>query len=271
MTLGFSVDALLPLARGGGALRMGLQRLDETEWLQPDPDLALRAQAFETFPDGIQTLPESAGPGAELAAMLGLSGDLADCARVHWEDMCLLTRRDGEPFHRLAGTAVAFPSDWRPADKIGLPLTAVHEPIHGYARQLSAGVDHFMDRLEPGALFGRSNWFVTPTPDLRWIAAEPPEIAFGHVTARNAGEALFVRCERQTLRRLPVTGAIVFTIGIYRAPLADLSAANRARIAAALGGLEGGEAGRRGAEHYAPALVEWVAAHDANGLPTGPD
>ena len=44
MTLGFSVDELLPRARGGGALKMGLVKLDGSEWLQPDPDLAARAE-----------------------------------------------------------------------------------------------------------------------------------------------------------------------------------------------------------------------------------
>ena len=42
MTLGFSVDELLPKARGGGVLKMGLASLADDEWLQPDPDLAAR-------------------------------------------------------------------------------------------------------------------------------------------------------------------------------------------------------------------------------------
>ena len=42
MKLGFSVDALLPLARGGGPLKIGLAQLDESEWLEPEPDLAAR-------------------------------------------------------------------------------------------------------------------------------------------------------------------------------------------------------------------------------------
>ena len=45
MTLGFSVDTLLPKARGGGQLRMGLVRLSEEEWLQRDPDLAARVRS----------------------------------------------------------------------------------------------------------------------------------------------------------------------------------------------------------------------------------
>ena len=43
------------------------------------------------------------------------------------------------------------------------------------------------------------------------------------VTAANAGDRLFIRCERQTLRRLPSTGWILFTIKTYVDPIASLA------------------------------------------------
>lgn len=261
--LGFSVDALLPRARGGGALRMGLVRLDESEWLAPDPDLATRAAAFDTHPGAVQLTPEARAPGEELAALLGAAGGLEGAARAAWEDMCLLARREGEDIYRLIGAAVAFPTDWHPADKIGLPLVALHKPISGYKEQLASGVDHFMAQLRPGAIFGRSNWFVAPTPAWRWIDDAPPSVTFAGLTEGNAGERLFVRCERQTLRRLPQTGAIVFTIGVHVAPLASLAPANLARLAGALATLPEAEAERRGARHFAPALQAYAASRQA--------
>ena len=257
MTLGFSVDELLPRARGGGVLKMGLAKLHEGEWLQPDPDLEARAEGFATYPEGIQLSPESEAPGAELAMMLGLSGGLREAARAHHEDMCLLTLRPGEDQYRLVGAAVAWPSDWTPADKLGLPLRALHAPIQGYEEQLASGVDNFMAKLKPGAIFGRCNWFIAATGERRW-AAEPPEQSFAHVTPENAGETLFVRSERQTLRRLPQTGAILFTIGIYVAPFGELSQPNRQRLAAAVASLIEGEGDRRGAGAYAGALIGYA-------------
>ncbi len=262
MTLGFSVDELLPKARGGGVLKMGLASLSDDEWLQPDPDCAAREEGFAAFPEGIQLDPEGEMPGRELAAMLGVAGGLPEAARARWEDMCLLTKREEEDFYRLVGAAVAFPSDWRPAEKMGLPLIAMHKPIQGYAEQLSSGVDHFMLKLKPGRAFGRCNWFIAATPALRWVA-EPPERAFAHVTARNAGETLFVRSERQTLRRLPETGAVVFTIGVYVAPLGSLSGENVARLSAAMDVLLSGEGDRRGAPYYAAALQGFAQSRGA--------
>lgn len=260
MTLGFSVEELLPKARGGGVLKMGLHALTEDEWLQPEPDLAARAAGFAAFPEGVQISSAGEGPGREIAAMLGVSGGLPEAARAHHEDVCLLTRREREDIYRLVGAAVAWPSDWHPADKLGLPLAAMHAPIQGYAEQLASGVDHFMAKLRPGKIFGRCNWFIAPTGAGRWVADVPGEVAFAHVTAANAGETLFVRSERQTLRRLPETGAILFTIGIYVAPLGTLSVGNVARLASAMNVLLAGEGDRRGAPFYAHALKGYARA-----------
>ncbi|MFC4256586.1 DUF3445 domain-containing protein [Altererythrobacter xixiisoli] len=255
MSLGFSVEELLPRARAGGVLKMGLSALGEAEWLHPAPDLPLRAAAFDAYPDSVQLLPEADEPADELAGMLGVAGGLEGAARSAWEDMCLLLPQADSGTYRLVGAAVAFPTDWHPRDKIGLPLAAIHAPIHGYAAQLARGVDHFMATLQPGRIFGRCNWFVSPAPALRWIADAPPERAFAHVTPANAGKTLFIRSERQTLRRLPQTGAILFTIGVYVAPLGTLSTASHARLMQALETLPADELGRRGAAHYAGALA----------------
>ena len=161
---------------------MGLAKLDESEWLQPRPDLAARTAGFDAFPEGIQLSPEGDPAGRELAAMLVLEGALPEAAAAHHEDMCLLTRRDDEEQYRLVGAAVAWPSDWTPADKLGLPLRALHAPIQGYEEQLASGVDHFMAKLKPGAIYGRCNWFIAATGARRWVAG-PPERAFAHVTA----------------------------------------------------------------------------------------
>ena len=258
MTLGFSVNELLPKARGGGQLRMGLGKLTEEAWLQPDPDLAARARGFAEHPEGVQLSPGAEAPGRELAAMLGVEGALPEAAASVHEDMCLLTQSSpGEPY-RLIGAAVAWPTDWHPKDKIGLPLRALHAPIAGYAEQLATGVDRFMATLTPGAIFGRCNWFIAPTGDMRWIAEGEPQAQFAHVTAQNAGKTLFVRSERQTLRRLPETGAILFTIGVYVEPLGNLIPDNLKALATSVQSLLAGEGDRRGAPAYAEALVQFA-------------
>ena len=65
---------------------------------------------------------------------------------------------------------------------------------------------------------------------LNWSLAETPEpfMPFRHrregLTAANAGERLWLRVERQTLRRLPACGDVMFTIRTHITPLAEVAA-----------------------------------------------
>ena len=259
MAFGFSVEALLPTARVSGALRMGLVRITEAEWRDPAPDVAARAAVFAAHPDAVQVLPGSEAAIAELGELLGVAGDLAAIASASHEDWNLLTQPEpGGPFVLVAG-AVGYPTDWQIADKVGKPVRAVHQPTHGFAERLADPVDHFMDKLDPRDLFGRTNMFVLASDAFRYMPTVPMAERFAHVTPDNAGETLYVRCERETLRRLPRSRAIVFGIGIYRAPLGSLSDDNLARVATSLTGFMPGEDERRGVPHYAAAAAGYIS------------
>ena len=256
--MGFTVEALVRAGRGGGALAMGLSRVSEPDWRQPAPDRAARGAAFDAHPDAVQLSPEADAAGREVAALRGVAGGLVEAARGGWEDLCLLQPSANGDYVLTAG-AVAFPTDWRLSDKIGLPLTAVHAPIHGYAEQLATGVDHFLATLPAGPIFGRANWFIVASDAWRYMPEDAPATRFAHVTAANAGETLFVRCERQTLRRLPETGAVLFTIGIAVAPLGTLGAEAVRKVAAGIAAQSTGEHERRAAPFYAAALAGYAA------------
>lgn len=259
MSLGFSVEALVPRARGGGALRMGLVRLGEDAWLQPRFDRAARRAAFAAHPGSVRLLRHGEDAAREAAGLIGAGATLGGAAVAVWEDLCVLTpAADG--LYRLTAAAVAFPTDWRIEDKLGLALTAVHAPIHGYAEQLASGVDHFMATLPVGPIYGRANRFVVDSDAWRYLPTGDPATRFGHVTSANAGDTLFVRCERQTLRRLPDSHAILFTIGVQVAPLGTLGNAVVRRIAQAINTTGAGEHARRVAPFYADALALYAAA-----------
>ncbi len=264
VTLGFTVDALVRAGRGGGALRMGLSRMPADAWLWPEFDRAARLEGLG-LPGAVQSLAGSAAAQAEVAALVGIDGDLRDAAAVTWEDLCVL-ERDGEGRFVLTAGAVAFPTDWRLADKIGLPVGAIHAPIHGYAEQLSAGVDRFLDTLMPGPVFGRANWFVVASDALRYLPEDDAAERFAHVIADTAGETLFVRCERQTLRKLPQTGAVLFTIGIAVARLDAVEPATLERVAAGIAAQPAGEQGRKAAPFYASALADYAARRSNDRL-----
>lgn len=169
------------------------------------------------------------------------------------DDLCLLVDRVGH--WRLDSGVVCFPSLWRLADKIGRPLAEIHAPVPDYAEELADRVDRLISRLRPERPVWRRNWFVHHDPQLH--QPEPPP-APDPVPAPPDG--LWLRSERQTLRRLPESGAVLFTIRTQQVPLAGV--AGRPDLAVAMAAVVEAWPDRlvryRGATHWRGPVVAWL-------------
>ncbi|WP_067555688.1 heme-dependent oxidative N-demethylase family protein [Oceanibaculum pacificum] len=240
----------LPYGEGGWRLSMGLLSLDPAEWIEADADypaqLALKEELLATRHDAVfQALPGTEAAQAEVLALLAhhlparfpdrfrRAGNalhsLADdrrialddsgrapldiAGRLVQEDLCLM--RAGPEGYELVAASLCFPASWRLADKIGRPMLAIHAPVPGYAEKLGKPVDRFFGFLKADKPVWRFNWSLPDndrlfSPTGHGRAAHDPEI-----TAENIGQRVFIRVERQTLRRLPASGDILFTIRTY--------------------------------------------------------
>jgi hypothetical protein len=136
----------------------------------------------------------------------------------------------------LVGASLCFPTRWRLAEKLGKPLTAIHAPVPGYEDQLASTLDRFFARLKPDKPVWRLNWSLVDDTTLFQPTGHGRRERNPDITADNAGEKLWLRLERQTLRRLPRTHAILFTIRVHVRPLHHLARRpeRAARFAAAL-------------------------------------
>jgi dimethylamine monooxygenase subunit A len=144
------------------------------------------------------------------------------------EDFCILQADDktsddktSDDTYRLTAGAVCFPSNWRLSDKIGRALVDVHGPVPGYAEKLSGPVDRVFKNLAADTIMARANWLIHATPELFQAGHRLDAAAAAAITPENAGEKLWLRVERQTLRRLPQTGAVLFTIRTHVTQLRD--------------------------------------------------
>jgi hypothetical protein len=202
--------------------------------------------------------PELSLPGTEEAHPLSRAG-----ASVQ-EDLCLMVHHSGR-WH-LEGGVVCFPSLWSLADKIGKPTSLVHEPVPHYAEELSQRVDTFFDRLSPDKPVWRRNFSVWPTlllwaPSLHPSLCPPEPVVDGTSTS-------WLRSERQTLRRLPRTGAILFTIRVQTVPLSVLAhRPDRARDLAAWLRSGSGETRRREMGPSADPTLAWLDGVVRSGIP----
>jgi hypothetical protein len=142
------------------------------------------------------------------------------------EDLVILERAEAEPEHRLTAAVLCFPSNWTLRQKFGLPLARIHLPVEAYDEALAKRVRRLFEAIRPGAPLMRANLLpytharlYSPRPELDRHSPSP-------------GEVRFVRVERQTLLRLPVTRAVVFSIHVYQVSLAAITGVERERLRA---------------------------------------
>jgi len=186
-------------------LSVGLHPLPVERWLEPgDPvELAAKVAVLDAHPEAVGWLPGSEGAQAELAVLLGLGeATIDDCGRAVVDDLCLLDR---DSLVLVAG-AVAHPNRWRLADKLGASLLGIHGPVPGYAGRLAGQVERVLHGLRPERAVERRSWAVLDDPTLH-----QPRASAGMPTEPDPAQ-LWLRVERQALRRLPLTGAVVFAI-----------------------------------------------------------
>lgn len=158
--------------------------------------------------------------------------------RLVQEDLCVMQAvpEDAEDSreYRLTAAALCFPTRWNLQEKIGRPMSEIHDPVPGYREQINAPVNQFMRRLTPEKPMWRVNWSLNEDPTLFQPGGHGVLEAAPNLTSENAGTEVFLRLERQTLRRLPKTGAILFTIRILQCPLAELKDSEAYQLAQTL-------------------------------------
>ena len=242
----------LPFGQGPYRMAMDLEAVPESAWFEFDdryhPELAEKRRLHEIAYSQIFAATAESGAARTEAlelvmaaltshfpdwfcrhgAIVGnqLTGESWDirsvdplelAGRLVQEDLCLV--QSGAEGPVLAAATLCFPSRWRLLEKIGKPLAAVHGPVPLYAERLARPVNRFMQHLKPNHIVSRLNWSLLDDPALfqpdgKWRADLSTDI-----TAANAGNRVFLRVERQTLRRLPLTGAILFGIRVHVYPL----------------------------------------------------
>ena len=158
--------------------------------------------------------------------------------RLVQEDLCVMQAvpddfEDAREYH-LTAAALCFPTRWNLREKIGHPMSEIHDPVPGYREQINAPVNQFMRRLTPEKPMWRINWSLNEDSTLFQPGGHGVLEAAPHLTSENAGTEVFLRLERQTLRRLPMTSAILFTIRILQCPLEELNDSEAHQLAQTL-------------------------------------
>ncbi|KAF2205024.1 hypothetical protein GQ43DRAFT_468610 [Delitschia confertaspora ATCC 74209] len=159
------------------------------------------------------------------------------------------TDPEDEGKYRLEGFITCFPSGFATARKLNLKLADIHAPVPGYKDKLEKSMDRFFANLPVGKLVRRVNWSITTTTQLcllggTHLTEEQAEQGAAAMQAEEVDiEKTVLRCERQTLHRLPKSKALVFQFKTYQYGMKGLKdEGSGERLVEAIDGLGAGNA-----------------------------
>lgn len=228
---------------GSEAASLELAEALQAYLLREQPELYRESESGLVFSRGNLALPPAA------------TEPLWDCSLWVADDLLLMQEIGG--IYRLTAASLCSPSDWRLEDKIGRSLASIHHPIPGFEQTLTPKVGRFLRHVRSDHPAIRWNWSLQATDAL---CARPPR-----VDSVAADTPLFYRCERQCLKRLPHSGAVVFSIRVYLHALDTLHNIDGALPALfrAIATTPGTLAAYKGFDRLAPALHKYDPARSA--------
>jgi dimethylamine monooxygenase subunit A len=230
---------------------IGLKPLDPNEWLEVDHNLKTyltekQRLYAEQRADVLAALPGTVAAQSEILEMLveylpkrfpethRLDGTVMDIAsgafRVDLNNSSLATAgllvqedlvimgRSPEGW-RLMAASLCFPSAWNLHEKLGRLMHEVHGPVPGFNKDTrNAGlIERMFDNLRIEQPVIRWNWTLFGEDTMHLPA--PENSMFRRFGDGPVAEHVFMRLERQTLRKLPRTGEILFTIRTHIDPM----------------------------------------------------
>ncbi|KAK5464530.1 hypothetical protein LTS15_001092 [Exophiala xenobiotica] len=203
---------------------------------------------------------------------------MASCARLTQDDLAIMIERPDGQYYLLAG-AILLAGFWRLEDKIGMPLSEIHTSgdVPQYREKLEKGMMNFFRRLKPEELVARNNYFLQVDDELAWSPSIGSEdstdgtISWNTAEKNRAIEHHFFRSERQTLRRLPKSGGVVFTIRTYFHPITEVAQEDYVpgRLASAVRSWGDDVSRYKGKEKYQDVLLEYLDAKHKEQLDRG--
>ena len=186
-------------------------------------------------------------------------------------DFCIVDQRNNNLW--MDAGMVTTQADWSLDFDLGMNFMEWHGPVP-LAHQMGVfdRALKFLLNLQQGKPVRRLNWTMTVNPRLdtspenyhKW---GPERMT---VTPENVGNKVHLRCELQSLWRLPRSNAILFVIRCYLLKMEELVQVPKwaRRFHRVLRDLPPELADYKGLTNYRPTTVEWLARHD-DGLPTG--
>ena len=208
---------------------IGLAPIDEAQWLEGgEPDPAGRKDPLYIAHRDLVwgEVAGSRGGQVEVSALLGVAATSAfpplyAAARTISDDLVLVQKADDG--WRVGALSLSAPTFFTARDVLGRSLGEIHGPVNGFNDRFLTRLVRIFEGLRPGLILQRRNWSVVNSDAPFTPFSAPVRARIGDIDPAQVAQALFTRVERQTVRRLPETGGVLFTIRVWLTPFSALA------------------------------------------------
>ncbi|KAL2436933.1 hypothetical protein ABEF95_015495 [Exophiala dermatitidis] len=137
------------------------------------------------------------------------------------EDFALMLRNPETGYYHLRAGMICSALGWNVGTKIGLQLHEIHAPIPDYKEKMQFSMDRFFTKMPAQKPIQRGSWGLEVDKPLYMPPGDPHEKYRDFQCPDLDPSRVHLRVDWQTLRRLPLSGAVVFNFKALFTPLAE--------------------------------------------------
>ncbi|KAK1960965.1 hypothetical protein LY78DRAFT_696462 [Colletotrichum sublineola] len=135
------------------------------------------------------------------------------------EDFAIMIRDHETGRYVLRAGVVCSAVGWKVSEKMGKGLSTIHEDVPDYKQKMQLSMDRFFTKMPTNSPIQRGSWGLEMGQPL-FLPSEDPKFADRESQNPNLKpEDVHLRVDWQTLRRLPLSGAVVFNFKALFTPL----------------------------------------------------
>lgn len=139
------------------------------------------------------------------------------------EDFALVLRDPSTGIYTFRGGVICSSLGWSLGTKIGLPLDAIHGPVPDYKEKMKFSMDRYFAKKPTDKPIQRGSWGLEIDEPLFMPPGDPHEAMRDAQNPAHTLEQCRLRVDWQTLRRLPLSGAVVFNFKALFTPVTEFA------------------------------------------------
>jgi hypothetical protein len=137
------------------------------------------------------------------------------------EDFALMMRDPDTGFYHFRAGIICSSVGWNLGENIGLRLHDIHQPVPDYREKMAFSMDRYFAKMPTDAPIQRGSWSFELGEPL-YLAPGDQHPSIDELGDEETEAQIHFRVDWQTLRRLPLAGAIAFKFKALFTPLKEL-------------------------------------------------